>query len=254
MPSNQYIEYKSDFFDYHVAEGVGVLKLKRGIFELGTDLNLRDALFACLREAEESPEVKAVLIISCGNCFSGDKYRRFLTSVAGTDDGELLFAREGNTLHHFILHVIRSKNMFLTALTGEICTPFIGTSLVCDFRYVHENATLAFSHIDLDIPPGGGIGYFLPRYIGQARAVEMLYSGKTLSAKEAFDLGLVNAVYSGDDFEAKCIEKAQKLADRPLAAISCTRSLLYSDIDRVETYLEREFKIMRLGCASIISS
>jgi enoyl-CoA hydratase/carnithine racemase len=254
MLSNQYTEYKSDCFDYHVAKGVGVLKLKRGIFEFGTDLNLRDALFACLSEAEESPEVKAVLIISYSGCFSGDEYRRFLANVAKTHDGELLFAREGNTLHHFILHIVRSKNMFLTALTGEICTPLIGASLACDFRYAHENTTFAFSHLDLDIPPGGGIGYLLPRYVGQARAVEMLYGGKTLSAREALDLGLVNAVCSGDDFEAQCIEKAQNLADRPLAAISCTRSLLYSDIDKLETYLEREFKIMRLGCARIISS
>ncbi len=254
MSSTHYIEYESDTFDYHVAAGVGVLKLKRGIFNLGTDLNLRDALFACLREAEESPEVKAVLSITCGGCFSGDEYRRFLAGVSGADDGELLFAREGNTLHHFIMHIICGKIMFLTALTGETCTPFIGTSLAYDFRFAHEDASFVFSHIDLDIPPAGGIGYFLPRYIGQARAVEMLFGGKTLTAREAFDLGLVNAVYSGEDFEAKCIEKAQLLADRPLAAISCTRSLLYSDTDKLEAYLEREFKIMRLGCARIISS
>jgi 2-(1,2-epoxy-1,2-dihydrophenyl)acetyl-CoA isomerase len=254
MTSDKQIEYKSDFFDFHVAEGVGVLKFKRGIFELGTDLSLRDALFACLREAEELPDVRVVLIFSCGDCFSGEEYRQFLTKVSGTDDGELLFAREGNTLQHFILHVIRSKNMFLAGLTGETCTPFIGTSLACDFRYAHENATFVFSHFDMNIPPGGGIGYFLPRYVGQARAVEMLYGGKTLTAREAFDLGLVNGVYSGDDFEARCIEKAQEMAKRPLAAISCTRSLLYSDTEQLEKYLEREFKIMRLGCASIISS
>jgi len=254
MSSNQFVEYESDVFDYHVAESVGVLKLKCGVFDLGTDLNLRDALFACLREAEESPEVRAVLIITCGGCFSGDEYRRFLASVAGADDGELLFAREGNTLHHFILHIVRSKNMFLTALTGETCTPFIGTSLACDFRYAHEDATFVFSHLDLDIPPAGGIGYFLPRYVGQAKAVEILFGGETLSAKEALDLGLVNAVYSGEDFQARCIERAQKLAHRPLAVISCTRSLLYSETKELETYLEREFRIMRLGCASIISS
>jgi len=101
------------------------------------------------------------------------------------------------------------------------------------------------SHIKFGVPPDGALGFFLPRFVGLGKAVEMLLSNHPVSAAEACQLGLVNAVFPAHKFEKKCVEKTKELAQVPLATISYSKSLLYPHREEeLEHYLAREFSIM----------
>lgn len=120
--------------------------------------------------------------------------------VAGADIAEMsamrleearAFARNGHTtldaIEQLPIPVIAAVNGFALGGGCEI-------ALACDFVYASENAKLGQPEVKLGVIPGFGGTQRLARRVGVARARELVYTGKTLSAAEALAMGLVNRV------------------------------------------------------------
>jgi len=75
-------------------------------------------------------------------------------------------------------------------------------ALACTFRLATRNAKMAFPEIKLGLIPGYGGTQRLPRVVGEARALEMIMTGRTVDAEEAVRLGLVNRLLDGDPVAA----------------------------------------------------
>ncbi len=75
-------------------------------------------------------------------------------------------------------------------------------ALACTFRLATRNAKMAFPEIKLGLIPGYGGTQRLPRVVGEARALEMIMTGRTVDAEEAARLGLVNRLLDGDSVAA----------------------------------------------------
>jgi 3-hydroxypropionyl-coenzyme A dehydratase len=72
-------------------------------------------------------------------------------------------------------------------------------ALVCDLRIASENAKIGQPEVTIGIPPGWGGSQRLWRIIGPAKAKELIFTGKMISAREANDIGLVNHLVSITD-------------------------------------------------------
>jgi 2-(1,2-epoxy-1,2-dihydrophenyl)acetyl-CoA isomerase len=83
-------------------------------------------------------------------------------------------------------------------------------ALACDIRVASESARFAETYAKIGLLPGGGGAWFLPRIVGQARALELLWTAEFLDAAQALELGLVNHVYP----DADLMEETRKLAAR----------------------------------------
>jgi enoyl-CoA hydratase len=75
-------------------------------------------------------------------------------------------------------------------------------ALACTFRLAARTARLGLPEIKLGLIPGYGGTQRLPRLIGEARALEMILTGRALTAEEALQIGLVNRLVDGDLLEA----------------------------------------------------
>ena len=107
------------------------------------------------------------------------------------------------------------KNVGLTkiviyALQGVVVTPFFGASLSSDFRFASEGMSFSLAHIKYGFPPTGGIAFFLPRYLGQTRTVELLIRGGDIGAADALEMGLINKIFAKERFEEDFIREAKK--------------------------------------------
>ena len=90
--------------------------------------------------------------------------------------------------------------------------------LTCDFAYASEQARFALTETTLGIIPGGGGTQTLPRLVGQARAREIIFSGKTFTAAEALQWGLINRLCAPASLLEDALEIAGRIADNaPLA-------------------------------------
>ena len=71
-------------------------------------------------------------------------------------------------------------------------------ALACDIIVASEDAKFGQPEIKVGLIPGGGGTQILPRLIGEKKAKEMIFTGKVITAKSAFDMGLVNMVTPPD--------------------------------------------------------
>jgi 3-hydroxypropionyl-coenzyme A dehydratase len=81
-------------------------------------------------------------------------------------------------------------------------------AMVCDMRIASSNAKLGQPEVTIGIPPGWGGTQRLTRLVGPAKAKELVFTGKMISADEAYQIGLVNRVISLSSEDISSIEKA----------------------------------------------
>ncbi|HWL13497.1 MAG TPA: enoyl-CoA hydratase-related protein [Ureibacillus sp.] len=100
-------------------------------------------------------------------------------------------------------------------------------ALMCDIRIASENTKFAEGYINVGIVPGDGGAYFLPRIVGIDQALDMLWTGKTLTAAQAKEKGLVTYVVPDGELESFTFDYASKLASAPKETIRIIKRAVY---------------------------
>lgn len=250
-------DYAFEGLTSFVQESVGIIRITGNAMDGLTDLELSDKFLKLYDIAEKTDEIKAVLIINDDEALGENAYNEFLSSLSGNEvtsqsadtmsefQRMTIRAREINMLHRFALRSMRCKKPVIVGLVGRVVTPFFGLNLAADFRYAADNVVFSFAHTKYGLHPSGGLAFFLPRYVGQGKASDLLLQGGELSAQEALKLGLVNAVLPMENFKDNCIRQAKAITAINSATIDMTKQLLNSYIDEFEEYLTIESKFIR---------
>ncbi|HJW84990.1 MAG TPA: enoyl-CoA hydratase-related protein, partial [Anaerolineae bacterium] len=104
-----------------------------------------------------------------------------------------------------------------------------GMALACDLRVASELAKFRLAFIGVGLAPDSGTSFFLPRYIGLGRALELAYTNELVDAQMALSLGLVNKVVPADQLMPVTLELAMKLAQAPTKGLGLTkRAMIYA--------------------------
>ncbi len=93
-------------------------------------------------------------------------------------------------------------------------------ALCCDIRIAEEQALFGLPEINLGLFPGAGGTQRLPRLIGEGRAKEMIFTGKSITAAEAVRIGLANEVVPSGEALIRSMELANVIAEKSFPAIS----------------------------------
>jgi 3-hydroxyacyl-CoA dehydrogenase len=143
--------------------------------------------FESLRGRVEASEVKAVVLACAGKTFlSGGDMREFETGVQAPG-------------YHEVLRLIEDSPVpVVAALYGTVMGGGLETAIACHFRVAQEDTKLGLPEITLGIIPGAGGTQRMPRLIGLAPALDMMLSGKPLTAAQAKEAGLVDTVVEAD--------------------------------------------------------
>ncbi|SFR07885.1 enoyl-CoA hydratase-related protein [Desulfoscipio geothermicus] len=161
----------------------------------------RDIL-ACLDEMEQDDEIFAAVLTGEGDrafCVGADLKERKNMTKDQMRKQRALFVRAFTAMAEFSKPLVAAVNGF--ALGGG--TEF---ALCCDFIIASEKATFGLPEVGLAVIPGGGGTQLLPRAIGRNRAKELIFTGRKISAREAYELGLANYVVPADNLMEKTME------------------------------------------------
>ena len=141
-------------------------------------------------EALRGKDVKAIVLACAGKTFlSGGDMREFETGVQ--EPG-----------YHEVLRLIEDSAVpVVAAVHGTVMGGGVETAIACHYRIAAEGTRFGFPEITLGIIPGAGGTQRMPRLIGLEPALDMMLSGKPLSAAQARDAGFVDAVVSADLIE-----------------------------------------------------
>ena len=173
-----------------------------------------DDLRAAFEEARDDAEVRGVILTG-----AGDK-----AFIAGADISELLHvsaveAERSSSLGQAVLTLIENLGKpVIAAVNGFALGGGCETAMACTLRIAAENAKFGQPEVKLGLLPGGGGTQRLPRLVGKGRALQLILSGETIDASEAYRIGLVNEVVPAADLmgRAEAILK-QIFANAPIA-------------------------------------
>lgn len=162
-----------------------------------------------VRPLASDPSLRVVTLIGEGNAFSGGGHLDMLfekTKVSLEENRRLM-----EQFYDSFLCVCDLPVPVIAVLNGHAVGAGLCIALACDVRIAVNTAKLGLNFVHLGLHPGMGATYFLPRLVGPARAAELLYAGKIVTAEEGAALGLVNAVVSAQELRSA--------ADRIVGAI-----------------------------------
>ena len=128
-------------------------------------------------------------------------------------------------------HVANLKVPTIAAIQWRAWNQGLELALACDLRLAADDATFGFSSLAQGFIPYDGGSQRLPRIIGRAHALDLLLTGRSLSASEALEIGLVNAVSSAKDVEAAALRLAQTIAAAAPIAVRYLKEAVHKGLD-----------------------
>jgi enoyl-CoA hydratase len=170
-------------------EGIGYLSLNRPKVRNAFNQIMINEILDALRQIDGDYKIRILIITGEGSAFQ-----------AGADIAELKKMRPMALLrwNEGIVRINQGLEKLRQPVIAAINGPAIGGGLElaisCTFRIMAESAILGLPEVKLGIIPGTGGTQRLPRLIGKGRAAQMLFTGETIDAKEALEIGLVNKV------------------------------------------------------------
>ena len=207
----------SEFVRLEVADGVGTIRLDRPPMNAINDDLTRD-LVEVATEATVRDDVRAVVIWGGEKVFAaGADIKQMAEQSSHAMKSRIGLLQETFSLAEDIPKVT------IAAINGFCLGGGCELALTADFRYAAEDAQLGQPEIKLGIIPGAGGTQRMPRLIGPARAKDIIYSGRFVPAKEAEEIGLVDAVFPAADVYERAVEAAKEYAKGPTAALRAAK-------------------------------
>jgi enoyl-CoA hydratase/carnithine racemase len=234
-------DFHPEHFDWKVEERVATITLNRperkNPLTLESYAELRD-LFHKLQYVDD---VKAVVITGAGGnfCSGGDVHEIIGPLTRMEIDGLMRFTRmTGN----FVKEMRNCPQPVISAVEGVCAGAGAIIAMASDLRYAAENCKTAFLFTRVGLA-GCDMGAcaILPRIIGQGRAAELLYTGRSMSAQEGLAWGFYNAVAPAGEVLATALASAKQLAFGPTFAHAMTKKCLHQEWNvSIEQALEIE--------------
>src|SRR5205814_1886065 len=116
-------------------------------------------------------------------------------------------------VHRIPLALQAMDKPVIAAVNGAAMGPGLDFALMCDLRYAAESARFAATYVRVGLVPGAGGCWFLPRRIGTAKALELLWTGDLVDAHEAERIGIVNKVVRDDLLMSQAYDVAARIAE-----------------------------------------
>jgi enoyl-CoA hydratase/carnithine racemase len=182
-----------------------------------------------LEEARKNADIKAIIVTGAGKafCAGGDieELESFL-SMSAAEKKAFLW----ENVHRIPLALQRVDRPVIAALNGTARGAGLDMALMCDLRVAERSAVFAESYIAMGVLAGDGGCYFLPRLVGVSRALELLWTGDSISATEAERIGMVSRVVDDGQALASARTLAEKIAKQPTAAIQFIKRTTYQSL------------------------
>ena len=206
-----------------VADGVGTITMARPERRNALSGEMLAALGRTLAAFEVDDEVGCVVLTGAGGafCAGGD-----VKGMAGGGDA----GGSGGSSIDAVVHLQRLSHRATSGKLHEMPKPTVAAipgaaagaglslALACDLRYAAQGAVLTTAFAKVGFAGDYGGTWFLTRLVGPAKARELYYLSERLSADDAAALGIVNAVFRAETFEAEVAALARRLAGGPRIA------------------------------------
>lgn len=179
-------------------------------------------LSAVMDGLEANDQARVILIHGDGRFFSAGADIKEFTTVENMEE----FSKLGKAGQDLFERMERFPKPFIAAIHGAALGGGLELAMACHIRIVSENAKLGLPELQLGLVPGFGGSQRLQRYVGAAKAAEMLFTSEPITGTDAVEFGLANRICPEDEVFGTAMKMAEKIAQKSPVALSAAIQLL----------------------------
>jgi enoyl-CoA hydratase/carnithine racemase len=187
-----------------------------------------DALSRALVELDEETEVRAIVLTGAGRGFCAGLDLQDQISGQGLGQGDGIAATTARfnlrDAPPTVLHNVDTPT--ICALNGGAAGYGMDMALGCDIRIASQQAKISAAFTKRGVLPESGGTWLLPRIVGWSRAAEIMFTGRTLSAEQCLELGLVSQVVPAASLIPCALELAGEIAANAPLAVQATKRMM----------------------------
>ena len=223
----------SDFANviWQLEGGVGIVTLNRPDNLNALNEAMLAELLAVVSEATTRNDVRALVITGAGRAFcAGADVKDWAEPAENPEAAEPPPSEEPwTTLAHTLMsRLYRLPKPVVAAVNGAAVGAGCDLTLAADMRFASTTARFGEVYMRLGLSPDAGGSWLLPRLVGEARASELIYTGRIIDADEALRIGLVSEVVDADQVMEHALEQARVFASGPTVAIGLAKQNIRS--------------------------
>ncbi len=210
-------EVKTDVVLYDVADGIATITLNRPDRLNAWTGGLARRYYELLDQAKDDNDVRVIIVTGAGKgfCAGAD-----MDSLQGNDADPDAVTSDKERL---IWYPTTIGKPIIAAINGACAGIGFCAALMCDLRFAAAGAKFTTAFVRRGLIAEHGSSWALPRLIGHARALDLLFSGRVFLAEEAKELGVVNDVFAPDELldkvRAYATDLIQHCSPRSMATI-----------------------------------
>lgn len=207
---------------YEVAGAVATITLNRPDAMNALDVPTKEALLAALAAAAADDSVRAVVLTGTGRAFCVGQDLREHTQKLNSGEPPLSTVRDH--YNPITLAIAQMPKPMIAAINGVAAGAGAAFAFACDLRIAADSAafTLAFAQVGLSADSGAS--WTLPRLVGTAKAIELLFNPQKIGVREASSLGLVNEIVPADRLAEHVAALAERLAAGPTVSYAALKA------------------------------
>lgn len=237
----------SDFetVDYRLDESVAIITLNRPQARNSLTPELRAELYQAIRQANNDPQVRVVVIAGAGKgfCAGAD----LVTQYEDADEDGFITHQMRTEYHPILQAILESDKPYISAVNGAAAGFGGSIAMASDLLVMADNAFFYCAFGAIALIPDGGAHWQLNRYLGSKKAFEMIAESQRLSAQQCEEMGMANRVVAADTLLEETLAWAKSLATQAPLTLKYSKQILreVGNMSLTET-LEREAQLQNI--------
>ncbi|WP_329401568.1 enoyl-CoA hydratase/isomerase family protein [Streptomyces melanogenes] len=239
---------------YEVTDGLATITINRPDAMNAMNTEAKVALRDAAQAAAADAGVRAVLLTATGRAFCVGQDLKEHVALLAADRAAGTGSTMSTVREHYnpiVKALTEMPKPVVAGVNGVAAGAGFGFALAADYRVVADTAAFNTSFAGVALTADSGVSWTLPRLIGHSRAADLLLFPRSISAQEAYELGIVNKLVPADSLAAEAAAVARALADGPtLAYAALKESLAYGAGHSLAEALEKEDELQTRAGAS----
>ena len=236
---------------YEVHDGLATITLNRPEAMNALNIATKVALREAVESAASDDAVRAVLLTAAGErafCVGQDLKEHIGLLMQGSD---VVMSTVKEHYNPVVRALTEMRKPVVAGVNGVAAGAGFGLALAADYRVVADTAAFNTSFAGVALTADSGISWTLPRVVGPGRAADLLLFPRTVSAQDAYELGIVNRLVPSTELPAEAEKVARALASGPTVAYGAIKeSLAYALSHSLAETLEKEDELQGRAGAS----
>ncbi|MDQ0686086.1 2-(1,2-epoxy-1,2-dihydrophenyl)acetyl-CoA isomerase [Streptomyces achromogenes] len=236
---------------YEVTDGLATITLNRPEAMNALNVAAKVALREAVRSAAADDAVRAVLLTAAGErafCVGQDLKEHIGLLAAGS--GEVMSTVKEH-YNPIVRALTEAPKPVVAAVNGVAAGAGLGFALAADYRIVADTASFNTSFAGVALTADSGVSWTLPRVIGPGRAADLLLFPRSITAKEAHELGIANRIVPAASLRTAAEQLARMLAEGPTVAYAAIKeAMAYGFSHSLAETLDKEDELQTRAGAS----